>query len=1247
MNINKIKIKKIRKFLLLAVIMQIFLLMNMSIAYSYIIHKLDQDILSEDKYKNTSATILTKTLTTLIKKFFSIKQIGIVSAEGELTWNCCPLTKNGAVCQDLAGFFVNECAVDTQPTKCEQIAECKSGCCVDEKEGLCTPKTTKKQCLDDEGIWKDEENCNIEKCVKGCCVLGSQTQFVTEKRCEQLSLVNGVIKDFKNLQTELECIALSASQFEGACVIKNESCNKETEYGCQKKDGEFFKDYLCSNPDIIDLGVSCEKQNYIGCGNTEKGEYGIYWFDSCGNMENVYNSNKDISWNNGKMLKKENSCNPNSANINSENCGNCDRFLGSVCSASVVGGEKVKDGNYICKDLTCIDENGKKRNNGESWCVYDSYIGDGKDTVGSRHWRRYCIDGEVKVEPCADYRGQICTQSEIEENGKKFSMASCTTNEAVACLSYNSDSDTMLTKCNENKDCMIKHVDVSEFFKFDVCVGRYPRGFDLTGEEKYETSSMLCKMANQECKVIYVKDWKGDWNCEANCECETGKFSQQMNDLCVSLGDCGSYINYIGDGTNNIQVSGAPSVSWVNYKGYANPVKSQYAEPKDLRGMLAAIFGGGIVDPDTGNIDNSKALITLGTISGALGYLTFTYIPYTAGLGLSQAAYSSVVGIGSSFGAAAIGSSIGMIVSSYLAKALGIQGQGALVFTMAGSVGGAVLGYWAIYMNFAPMTTFMIWTLVIVVLFMLYVWLIGWGDTKEVKVTFTCLPWQAPTGGDNCKKCNNDLLKPCTEYRCSSLGQACKLLNEDTENPACISIPYESNPPVITPGIIIDIENISLFEPIRENLDYKFVDKETKSVRIEAKTEDGCITEFTPILFTLETDEYAQCKYNFQQTAVDYKDMEPYYPLEQTMFTLNHTFGFSMPSIDSLSVYDVKGDIRKMFGNMNMYVRCQDYHGNPNIDEYIVNFCITTRPDLTPVKINSYEPSDRTYIKYSQTESPLTIYLSEPAECKYDSQTGLDYDAMSNTMNCVTDVFSSGFYGWTCNTTLTDLTSGENKFYIKCKDQPWLPAENISRNINSEDFPYTVYVSESELSITSIVPNGTIDAGFEPISVDLEAETSGGAKNGEALCSYSFLGYEDDINMIEFFDTYSNKHKQNFNMMIRGEYIIYVKCKDEAGNTATGEINFELIVDSSPPAVARVYKEGGYLKLITDENAECYYDFYTCDFDINNATSMTTALSKSHTAQWKTGKTYHIKCVDIWENKNDGCTIKVSPNYFG
>lgn len=1170
------------KLVLVFVILQIILLVNLTPSHSY-----------------------------FLGESFSIKKNNIVSA---LSWNCCSETIDGAICQDISSEDDISCAVDTVPTKCSEFSECKLGCCVDDDEGLCTTQATKYKCENDGGIWEDEVNCLISECQKGCCVLGGDIEFTTEKRCEKLSLINGFGKDFRDVG-ELECLRIRETQPEGACVLDGGSCKLVTEVECLSRDGEFYENKLCSNPNV---NSNCEKQKSVGCVN---GKDEIYWFDSCGNRENIYSSDKSFSWNNGEILSKSESCNPNNPNINSRSCGNCNYFLGSKCSATGILDKKIRDGNFVCKNMKCV-ENGVERENGESWCVYDGYIGDGKDTVGSRHWKRMCIDGEIKIDSCADYRGEICVQSEIKSNktGKNITLANCVVNEGLSCLQYNSNQGVD-SKCTENPDCMIKNINLGEHFYFDMCVPKYPPGFDLTGSERAVMSGQLCSIANQECVVIEEKNWKGDWECKINCGCREKSFTKQLNDLCISLGDCGSYVNYIGEGSENIGVDNAPLVFAKDYSSYATPVQGQFAEPKDLRTTLG-IIGGESEDYIESPGDFEKQLKKFEQVVGisgiAMQFLPESWLTTVSGAEVGVMAKSPTL-LGS-FSGAAIGAGIGMFAASYLASISGVKGEGASVMSMAGGVAGSMIG-----LKIFSSSLYNPYVLYGALAVMVYAMIVGWGDTREIRVKFTCLPWQPVIGGENCAKCNEDSLKPCSEYRCSSLGTACKLLNEESENPVCETLPNDGKAPVISPG---EVSEGYLFN----NLNNK---------NVELKKEGGeCIPEFTGINFTLKTDEYAQCKVDFQRTE-KYNEMSSY-PLEQNLFSLNHSFILSMPSLGSLEVYDLSGDIREMFGNMNMYVRCRDYHGNLNQEEYTVKFCINSGPDITPVTILDYNPLNGSSIAYSIDSSNLIIKLNEPGNCKYDFA-DKNYSSMNNEMTCVTDVFDASFGKWTCETNLTGLISKTNNIYIRCRDQPWLGVNNNSRNLNAESFVYTLYASESELKIDFIEPQGEIEEGFEPISVKLNVRTSGGAERGVSKCAYSFTGYDK---MHDFSETDSNKHSQVFDMMMRGNYTLYIKCEDIASNSIKGKTSFKLNIDSEPPNVVNIFHQGDKLKIRTDEEAECSYNLERCNFNLDDGTSMTSLFSTTHSAQWVNGQTYYIKCADIWGNKPSECSQIISASGF-
>jgi len=1010
---------------------------------------------------------------------------------------------------------------------------------------------------------------------------------------------------------------------------------------------------LCSNSILKNWGVNCQRQASIGCA---EGQDEIYWFDSCGNRENIYSSDKDASWNNGTILGKNESCNPSSSNADSATCGNCNYLLASKCSAIGLGEKKVNDGNFICRDMSCIDENEKIRQNGESWCVYDGFIGDGKDTVGSRHWKRMCINGEIESEPCADYRGEICVQDEINSTNSKIDVASCVVNDALTCImKYNGKTPNM-TACQNNEQCMIKKINVDKGFKFDMCVGKYPKGFDLiTGVGNAGKNSDLCSMASQKCTVIYEKKISG-WKCVFNCKCETKKFTEQMNDLCVSLGDCGSYVNYVGDGTDNIQVKNAPKISWTDYIKYATPVEGQHATSGALAEAIAALSGGNV---NSGKYTpQGNAMSMVGTVMGGLGTvataaavvisgkgtISMTWIAikaaiihqdislatYAAGSNVVPSSIAILQGFGTILGSAAIGAMIG----SFIAKAFGLTGQGAMIITAAGTIAGASMGgiigihagLFNSVLGLSASTLFIIFIIAIIIIITTII--LGIGKTKKVIVKFDCLPWQPPTGAQNCDKCNGDPLKPCSEYRCSSLGAGCTLINTDSTNPTCVATENDGTPPIISPGEI--------------SAGYKFINQTTNGIAIRTE-DDKCIPEFTPVAYSLTTNEYAQCKIDILNNLT-YDEMGQYFA-EETIYTKNHTNVFVAPSLASIAAENnitLSGDIIEKFANMNMYVRCQDSYGNYNKNEYVLNFCIRTGPDTTPAVIQDTDPKNGATLAYGINETDTIFYLNEPAECKYDSSENKAYSEMSNTMNCSTDLEDIEINGWPCRTTLTGLNSEENKIYVKCKDQPWLPAENDSqRNINTKDYVYTLYSSKSKLQIDSVSPNGIIEKGFEPVSLTLDVKTSGGSNDGVSACSYSFLGYNND--MILFYNTYSNEHEQTFDTLMGGDYNIYLKCEDDSGNIALGNATFSLKIDDTSPVVVRAYNEGSQLKILTDEQAACYYDLNSCDFNLENGTQMTTGYSTEHSADWNPSYTYHIKCKDIWGNKPDECSIIVKP----
>lgn len=1295
MDLKKIKKSKVGLVLAITVIFQIFILINLPAASSYIIHQTD-DLVEEQIKEEKKINGLT------LKEIFSLNLFSSVSAQDDPILYCCLETNiidgvGGEICKDIIAGTESATEPNTcenpLPTKCDLVPDCIKGCCI-VPEGLCSPRALQGSCVGG-GIWKEEISCLIPECQKGCCVLGNNAEFTPEAHCERLSELQGLDKDFRDVQTESECLILVARQVEGACVFDTGECRRKTKLDCLNNGGTPSEGYLCSHPG---LETGCEKQDYIICVD-EKNE--IYWFDSCGNKENIYEGGsgaaEDRSWNNGKILKKEDSCSLGDENdlfANQETCGNCMTPISRCFSSSEAGGKKVEDGDYVCKSLNCI-ENKKERLNGESWCIYDASIGEeespfGKgqfasDTVGSEHWIASCINGVVEIHRYGEYRGEICTQTIIEEDSLTFSTASCVMNEGSFCLGYNpkidedmsedeveDEMEKMREACTDNVHCMVKSVDVADYFKFELCVPRYPKGADLTSG----FDENLCSALFEDVRCIATEEYTSDgWVWIANEGCTKKEFLEQMNDLCVSIGDCGSYINYVGKGTDNINSKqsmeagsaglntwegylnkkhGAlDKVSWNSYTEYKSPVAGKYVKPKEIDNFLQSIYGYtdeeiALLPPD---VRAAKIFLLAGGIKGA-SWMFMKSTSYIANRFATEfLAHVADLGVGlNAFASAITGMMIGYYVGGLIADALGISGEeAARAMMIAGGMAGFGLG-WLISVglssSWSPIGGILIAAAIVLGL---WVWATGWGVTRDTTIEFQCLPWQAPTfssfqeSESNCEKCNEDPLRRCTKYRCDALGKTCKLFNENTDFATCGSIEYEPNPPVISP------------EYIDPDSDYKFENEVSgESVRINSTRTDGCIQEFTPVQFVLSTNEPAECKYDFTGTSTNYENKEKNYPfLELSASTINHTFKFNMPSIDSLSVYDVSGDLIEMYGDMTMYVRCQDYWKNFNLNEYRVEFCVNSEPDGTAVlhSLTRTYPKNGAYLKYNTIEKDVKIWVNEPANCKYDVVADKSYDQMANEMTCKTELTDEELNGWPCSATLTELSAGENKFYIRCKDQPWIsepgytgPRTEDDRNVNEDDYIYTLYVTENELKIDSIFPQGEIIGGFQPFSIDLEVETSGGVDNGKSTCYYEWVGH-----WIRFLDTFSNSHKQEGLNLMGGNFDIPIKCEDDAENNATGNAVFNLTIDSSPPTITRVYRSNSGIKLIviTDEAAECYYNnMNACNpFNFEDvARKMEFGLGMTHDVDWNLQKTYYIKCKDEWNNVNTDCAIIVRPS---
>ena len=514
---------------------------------------------------------------------------------------CCERTNAGAWC---VNDDQSACDSDynSAPTSCETTSYCKLGTCYDSEEGICMGNTPQRVCNDNGGTWDERDVEEVPQCQLGCCVIADQAAFVSLVRCKRLSSFFGVENDYRtDITNEVSCIAEAQSQDVGACVYEEDFenvCEFTTRGDCDANEvvevigngsevdaassgKTFYKDYLCS---AEELNTACARQTTTTCYQGD-----VYWVDSCGNRENVYSSDKTKSWNHGKVAEASEIC---AANDGLDmDCGNCDYMLGSRCAEfeGIIGGPS--DSDHYCQRTECVDRNGDARINGESWCVIDEYSGDGRDRAGSRHYREICVDGDVKVEPCADFRNEICLEGSIETNGDDFGTAACRVNRWQDCVMQSDEDDCLnidrrdckwmpsvlgMILGGESQSDSVSYSNPSDnepaftnpnaapitgdsIFGGDdneegevttttnrpdgICVPNFPPGLAFWEEGSAKT---ICGQASARCVVVYEEGLIGGSEITEGAECLEEAWARSANDVCVALGDCGGAVNYEG-----------------------------------------------------------------------------------------------------------------------------------------------------------------------------------------------------------------------------------------------------------------------------------------------------------------------------------------------------------------------------------------------------------------------------------------------------------------------------------------------------------------------------------------------------------------------------------------------------------------------------------------------------------------------------------------------------------------------------
>ena len=1030
---------------------------------------------------------------------------------------CCEKTTQGEFCKVTDS---SECDPDFKKADyvaCENADFCKPVCCIDKIEGRCTKNTYRSSCEANSGEIVDDTLCNTADCEEGCCEI-SEFFWGAKEECRKaiedfnVDIENIFDSDVKN---ELECLNKGREQEQGCCIKGNEYAYKSLK-DCNYINGIFEKKF-CS-----EIKESrCIKREKKGC---LPGKEDVYWFDSCGNSEDTAED--------------------------------CDYASGTLCG--------LDNGEFKCEDINCKTttafsgnpNTGGLRINGESWCVYDGRVGPGMDLVGSRHYLAKCVNGKEVIEPCKDYREEICIWGKTTISGTERTEAQCVTNDYAGCTTecntakgenkksaYKRDKECCLSK---SRFCfwsggVVSEQDVNTTIKQSspkarvdggsrgVCLPIAPPGFAL-GEvdDQPKADADLCDAGNTKCTVVWEKK-KSFGKCEvkgciANCQCLTDDWVTSVNDYCRALGDCGAHFNIAGIATKDGFSENAPG-------------KLKLEKGTDWLDAGDGLFVGDFDEKDFSEYEGQSILSAITPNAGA----------FVASLAVNSIA-ANMMGVGGL-------KVFGVRVAAGFSKAATTKGLSTLQTTMSKGLqaaGGVVKVMGAIFAVIS--LVLLIVTIVNVLRTILF------GDCGVKKKTYkaNCGAWEAPLSGD-CDFCNKREGKECTEYACMSLGKSCKFVNKGTSDEKCVAVAIEDKiSPIISPWVL----------------------GKTISTNENGYEIKDSFKAYSRVNFGIKTNELARCKYS-EELGLDY---------DEILNFINDAY----KTEHNITYESLAG------GKYEYYVKCVDYYGNKNMQDYKIKFEVERGPDLTPPEILSINPENGALIDASTSELNVELDINEPSECKWSS-VDKDFSMMENEFFCDNETSEDGSYS--CDTRIIGiLSNATNKFNFRCTD--------VSENEMQQSYEYIIKGTE-QLTILSAEPSGDI---FDK-SIVLAVKTS-----SDAICYY---------NDIRFFESGGMVHEQKLELE-SGNYAFEILCEDTARNEASKVVNIKVRVDKTAPKIVKLYKINDVLHITTDEDSVC--EESNKRFNFGSGARMPIDKTREHDAS--SAKTvYYIICRDKFENE--------------
>jgi len=284
-----------------------------------------------------------------------------------------------------------------------------------------------------------------------------------------------------------------------------------------------------------------------------------------------------------------------------------------------------------------------------------------------------------------------------------------------------------------------------------------------------------------------------------------------------------------------------------------------------------------------------------------------------------------------------------------------------------------------------------------------------------------CETWIPPPNVNNCELCDAHGFKPCTEYRCRSLGINC-VYSEENGNPSCgaygtgdtISPKITFDKTKLKPGFSVNIISSLLFPGKKEH-------KITPKVKA-----------YEEMTLGITTSEETRCGISLGTTSV----------LPNLFFSSDFRESHEI----TLRIPDTSD-----FGNQKQFkllVICQDKAGNQNEDVFVIHVDLDLITQVVPEIVDT-DPRPET-LEVSDETVNLKLYVNKPFnDCRY-SDVNLPYEFMES-FACSTTIQEIRYDPFTPLGTFicsSQLKINYSNFFFNCEDERGI--------VNPENYAFAI-----------------------------------------------------------------------------------------------------------------------------------------------------------------------------------------------